>query len=232
MITASVTAATPEELSAHADFLREDGQSLLAIDTYNYAIVQFQEQKEYDKMIGALTGRLLCWKHLFYKTQAKVYAIFVQKEAEGMLEIAKTYHVTNRMHLIHFLNATAALLFEDYVTAQKEYESALAAYPTDSAEVGDWTAHLGEAMYRNGKKEEGKQKILEGVKIIEERSSQIDSFLRNVWVSGAYLRLAKLLRNDDPAESQKYLKMAQEIIDGDPRLVIRKQQLDTYLKTL
>lgn len=51
-------------------------------------------------MIGALTGRLLSWKHLFYKTEDKIYAIFVKKEAETMLEVAKTYNLMDRIYLI------------------------------------------------------------------------------------------------------------------------------------
>ena len=41
-------------------------------------------------------------------------------------------------------------------------------------------------------------------RIIKERSSQIDSFLFNVWVSGAYLRLAKLLKTDNPERKPSY----------------------------
>jgi chaperonin cofactor prefoldin len=52
----------------------------------------------------------------------------------------------------------------------------------------------------------------------------------HVWVSGAYLRLAKLLKTDNPQESQAYLNQAKTIIDSDSRLVIRKQQLEAFLK--
>jgi hypothetical protein len=54
--------------------------------------------------------------------------------------------------------------------------------------------------------------------------------LFNVWVSGAYLRLAKLLKSDHREESQLFLKQAKEIIDSDDRIVIRKQQLDAFMK--
>jgi len=83
-----------------------------------------------------------------------------------------------------------------------------------------------------GKKEEGMNMILQGVSLIKERSSQIDSFLFNVWVSGAYLRAAKLLKTNNSEESQSFLNQAKEIIDSDNRLVIRKQQLDAFMKNL
>jgi tetratricopeptide (TPR) repeat protein len=223
-------ATTATELQKQADVLREEGQSLKAIDVYNQAIVRYQEDKDYGSMMGALTGRLLSWKHLFYKTENKIYAIFVKKEAEAMLEIAKEHRLSDRLYLIYFLNGTSAILFKDYPVAEKEFNQAVELYPNSNAEKGDWMAHLGEAVYRNGRKEEGKKLILQGVQIIEEKSPQTDSFLFNVWVSGAYLRLAKLLKPDNIEESQFFLIKAKKIIDSDDRLVIRKQQLESFIR--
>lgn len=229
-ITGSSYATTGEELQKKADVLREEGKSLEAIDIYNRAIVLYQQENDYQKILGALTGRLLSWKHLFYKTKDKIYAIFVQKDAEAMLQIANEYSVKDKLSLIHYLYGTSALLFNDYASAEKEFIQAIDLYPADNAEKGDWMAHLGEVMYRNGKKQEGKQMILKGIQRIKDHSGEIDSFLFNVWVSGAYLRLANILKDDDRPESLSYLKQAQEIIDHDDRLVIRKQQLEAYLK--
>jgi tetratricopeptide (TPR) repeat protein len=218
------------DLQKEADILREEGKSLKAIDTYNQAIVDYQQEKDYSNLMGALTGRLLAWKHLFYKTNNKIYAIFVKKEAEAMLEIAKENDLLDRLYLIHFLNGTSSILLKDYSSAENEFCKAVDLYPIANAEKGDWIAHLGDAMYRNGKKENGKILILKGVEIINEKSNQIDSFLHNVWVSGAYLRLAKLLKLDSPTESKHYLNLAKTMIDSDDRLVIRKQQLESYIK--
>ncbi len=232
IIATSVHATSGMELQKEADRVREEGKSLIAIDLYNQAIVSYQESKDYSSMIGALTGRLLSWKHLFYKTEDKIYAIFVKKEAKAMLEVAKTYNLMDRAYLIHFLNGTSAILLKDYPSAENEFHQAIELYPVENAEKGDWIAHLGDAMYRNGKKEEGRKTILNGVEIIKMRSSQIDSFLFNVWVSGAYLRLAKLLKTDNSEESQLFLKQAKAIIDSDDRLVIRKQQLEAFMSNL
>lgn len=84
-------------------------------------------------------------------------------------------------------------------------------------------AHLGDAMYRNGKKEQALSMILLGVQRINDHAAKIDSFEKNVWISRAYLRLAKLLRQDSLQESQLYLDKSREIIEKDNRLVILKQ---------
>lgn len=230
LMISPVDGTTAPELQKQADILREEGKSLEAINLYNQAIVRYQEDHDYANMLGALTGRLLSWKHLFYKTEDTIYAIFVKKEAEAMFEIAKEHQLIDKFYLIHFLNGTSAILLQDFPIAEKEFGQAVALYPNDNAEKGDWMAHLGDAKYRNGKKEEGKKLILQGVQKIEEKSSQIDPFLFNVWVSGAYLRLAKLLKGDNIEESQYYFNKAKKIIDADSRLVIRKQQLNAFMK--
>lgn len=232
IVATSVQAASAMELQKEADNVREEGKSLIAIDLYNQSIVSYQESKDYSSLMEALTGRLLSWKHLFYKTEDKIYAIFVKKEAEAMLEVAKAYNLKDRFYLIHFLNGTSAILLNDYDAAEKEFSKAIELYPFENAEKGDWIAHLGDALYRNGMKEKGKKTILNGVEIIKEKSSQIDSFLFNVWVSGTYLRLAKLLRTDNPEESQLFFNQSKEIINSDDRLVIRKQQLEAFINDL
>lgn len=225
-------ATSTSELKKQADILREEGKSLQAIDVYNHVVVRYQEDGNYADMMQALTGRLLAWKHLFYKTQDKIYAIFVKKEVEEMLEIAKEHQLIDQLYLIHFLNGGSAILLNDYPLAEIEFKKAVELYPREDAEKGDWIAHLGDAMYRNGKKEEGKRTLLQGISLIKERSPGLDPFLFNVWVCGAYLRMAKLLKTDHPEESQFFLNQAKAIIDSDARLVIRKQQLDAFTHSL
>lgn len=224
--------ANTKEWQIQANRLREEGKSLDAIALYNKLIVQQQQEHQHLPMIEALTGRLLCWKHLFYQTEDKIYAIFVRKEAEAMLEIAKAYGITEKVHLLHYLLAKAAQLQKDDLAAELDFQRAVELYPVDNAEKGDWMAHLGAAMYANGKKAEGQKVLLQGVQKIQAHQSDLDPFFYNVWVSGAYLRLAKLLYPDNPQESKRYLELAQEIVDSDDRLVIRKGQLEAFIKAI
>lgn len=147
-----------------------------------------------------------------------------------MLEIANEHKLLDRIYLIHFLSATSAMLVKDYTTAEKEFSKAIELYPYNNAEKGDWMAQHGEAIYRTERKEEGKKMILQGIEVIQTNSSKIDPFLFNVWVSGAYLRLAKLLKPDNAEESRSFLVQAKQIIDSDERLVIRRQQLEAFIK--
>ena len=225
-ICASLAANSAEEIRIEADALREKGESLEALHLYNQAIFQLQREKNYSQMLDTLSGRYIAWQHLYFQEGESAYLIFAKKDAEAMQEIADIYAVEDKNHLIHFFLAKSAMLTKDYSSAQREFELALSFYPVDHAEIGDWLVHLGDAVYRNGKKEEGKARILEGIRKIESHSNETDSFLKNVWISGAYLKLYKLLDQDQPEEAKRYLALGQEIVKNDPRLVIRREQFE------
>lgn len=226
-------ASSAEVLREQADILREDGKTLDALNLYNQALVNFQQKHDYNGILGVLCGRLISWQHLFNHEEDKVYAILARKEAESMLAIAQEYGIHDRDYLIHFLFGKSCIFLKDFKCAEVEFKQAFDLYPNNNAEKGDWLAHLGEAIYKNGRKEEGERVVLEGIQQIHAHQDVEDSFKINVWISGAYLRLAKILMSDQKIEQAKiYLSKGEEIVLKDPRLVIRKQQLETLKKKI
>lgn len=222
-----------EMLREQADILREKGKTLDALNLYNQALVSFQKRRDYNGILGVLSGRLISWQHLFNHEEDKVYAILARKEAESMLAIAQEHNIHNRDYLIHFLFGKSCIFLKDFKCAEIEFKQAVDLYPQDNAEKGDWLAHLGEAIYKNGRKEEGERVILEGVQQIQAHQDVEDAFKINVWISGAYLRLAKILISDQKSEQAKtYLSKGEQIVLKDPRLVIRKQQLEILKKKM
>lgn len=217
-------AHTPAENLIEADRLRENGQSLEALNLYNQALVGFQEARNYPGVMGVLQGRFITWQHLYNKEEALLYARLAQAEADALDRLANDYALHDRDYIIHFFKGKAHLMLKNYPQAVQEFSQALRLYPTDSPQKGDWIAHLGEALYRSGQQEEGIAQLLQGIDQIQKHATTIESFQLNVWLSGAYLRLANLTQ--DPA----YLAKAEQIISSDPRLVIRKAQLEK-LKT-
>ena len=82
-------------------------------------------------------------------------------------------------------------------------------------------------------REQGERVILEGVQQIQAHQDKEDAFKINVWISGAYLRLAKILISDQKSEQAKtYLSKGEQTVLKDPRLVIRKQQLEILKKKI
>ena len=64
-----------------------------------------------------------------------------------------------------------------------------------------------------------------------EASDEPDSYAKHVWISGGYMRLATILRTDQPDDARLYLARAKETIDADDRLVVRKQQWEQLAAT-
>lgn len=224
---------TAEELRQLADQIREQGRSVIALNIYDQALVKYQERGDYSGVIGVLCGRFISWQHLFNRGEDKLYAILARKEAEAMLDIAKEYSIQDRDHLLHFLLGKSCILLKDFPSAEAEFKKAIELFPGSAPEKGDWLAHLGEALFLNGHQEEGERMIVEGIAYIEAHLDKVDSFRAHVWISGAYLRLAKVLINDKKIEPAKnYLARAEEIILSDDRLVVRKEQLQILKERL
>ena len=83
------------------------------------------------------------------------------------------------------------------------------------AVVADTKIYLAFSQYKAGD-ETAIERLKEA--LVDLESADHDSYEKNVWVSGAYMRLAELLN------SKEYLAKAKEIIDGDKRLTIRLKQ--------
>lgn len=220
-------AESAETLQKQADVLREEGKTLEALNLYNQALVNYQKKHDYNGVLAVLSSRLISWQHLFNHEEDKVYVILARKEAESMLAIAHEYGIHDKDYLIHFLFGKSCIFLKDFNCAEIEFKKAIELFPHHNSEKGDWLAHLGEAIYRNGRQEEGERVILEGIQQIQSHQNDTDSFRINVWISGAYLRLAKILINDNKIEQAKiYLHQGEKIVLNDDRLVIRKQQLE------
>jgi tetratricopeptide (TPR) repeat protein len=208
-----------------AEIVREDGKTLEALNLFNEYIVESQLSGNYNDVLSGLMGELICWQHQFNRTKDRVYAILAKKNAEAMIEIAEEHKIPDVEYKLHFFLAKSYVLLKDYPSAVTEYRRSVELFPTDNAEKGDFIAHLGFATYKSGDKEKGKKLILDGAQQIEKHAEGVDPFLINVWMSGIYLRLADLLRSDNKEEGRYYLDKAQQLINKDTRLVIRKEQL-------
>lgn len=213
---------------------REKDWHLEALQYLDHAIVGYQKKKDYKGVIDVLKDRTLTWKHYFLLTGDLVYATLARKDAEAMLEVATDKKLNDKLSTSYFRLGEVSMLFDDYPEAIKNYRKSLKYYVGSLAEKGDFRYHLGEAMYRNKQKKDGKKAMLDGLAELKKGASEVPDFLTHVWVSGVYMRLADLLRNDEPGEAREYLEEARKIIRSDKRLVIRRRQykdLEKFFKS-
>lgn len=182
-------------------------------------------------MVDALKDRVLTLKHLALLKEDTSLKILAQKDAETMLEISQKFDLKDKYHTPHFRLGEISMLMANYKKATEYYKKALGTYEGPLSEKGDYRYHLGEAFYEMGAKDKGKKTILEGLEEIKKGSSDVDPFLIHVWESGAHMRLADLLRKDNPKLAKEHFKKARKIAKSDEKLVIRRRQIRELAKS-
>jgi len=220
------------EIHQKGALLREQDKHELALQYLTRAIVFYQKESDYKGLIDTLKDRVLTWKHYFLLTNDKVYAILALKDSEAMLAIANQYKLKDKFDTAYFRLGEIAMLFENFSLASKYFKNSIKYFNGCAAEKGDYRYHLGEAIYRNGRKETGKKIMLQGLDEITKNIKGIDPFLIHVWESGCHMRLAEMLFRDEPMVSLEHYRKAQKIALTDPKLVIRKRQIEELGKKL
>jgi len=218
-----------EKLHVEAEELREQGRFAEALVKINDALAGYQAQHDQAKVSEVLQSRFLIYKHLFLWSGDIAYAFLARSDARSSFDIAQELALSEVLPSVYFRLGEAEMLLAHFKEAVANYQKAVESYPGESAEKGDWRYHWGEALYRSGYKAEGKKKILEGLAEIQKNADHREAFLIHVWESGAFLRLADLLREDDPDLAKDYFQKAKKIIDADDRLILRKKQLDQLI---
>lgn len=212
--------------------LRENDKHIEALQVIEVAIVLYQKEKNYLGFAKALQSRVLIYKHLFLLTSDVAFAILARQDAKSSLEIVQKHNLKDALSSCFFRLGEISMLFENYENASDYYQKSLDVYTGTNTEKGDYRYHLGEALYRNGKKTEGIKTMLEGLKEIQDNRGEVDSFLANVWEAGCYMKLAELVIKDNLGQAKEYFKKAQEIVDSDDKLVIRRRQIADLAKKL
>ena len=231
-MTSRLNKLSGEKLRQKGERLREEEKYLEALKVLDEALIKCQEEKDYHTLVVVLKDRFLTWKHLFLHSNDRVYLILAQKDAESMFSICQEYNLKDKFHTSYFRLAEVAELLEDYKSQVKYFKKALDTYKGFLSEKGNYRTHLGTALYRSGRKKEGKEIMLEGIKEIQRGAGELDSFFVHIWLSGVHMRLAELLRDDEPREAREHLEKAREIAKADPKLVIRRRQIEKLAKTL
>jgi len=90
-------------------------------------------------------------------------------------------------------------------------------------------AHLAYAKYKSGDKS--------GLDLMDEAINELLSsdemkYNKDVWLSGAHMRAAEMLREDNLRLAKEHLQKAKDIIEANNELSLRKQQWKTLSTSL
>lgn len=219
------------DLHRKAEKLREEAKFDEALATSDLAIIAYQNEKNIAGIVDIQSSRFLIFKHLYYVTSddamltlAKHSALSAQEIAEESKDLSLLSKPLFHLGVLYdeFLHdSTKAISFyKDSIDIALKHNLYSEGY------IANMYTHLHTAEYNNGDKT-SLVRLEKRAKEIEEKEKS--RYERDVWSSGAYLRMAMLVKDTDKSGAKKYLTKAQEIIDSNPDLVIRKRQLNEIL---
>lgn len=218
------------ELHGLAESLREKGEFENALEHTDNATIAYVEDGDVRGLAEVQSSRQLTFGHLYYETGAPEYRILQKHAAMAAVEIAELSGEPEALGIPYFNLGKYYFDANEYRSAEEYFKKAvenLSTVPNSRhgrpSVIADVKGHLHVAEYYLGDKSalEKSLKALEDLEKAEEASYE-----KNVWMSGAHLRIANMIKNDQTDLAQHHLQKAKEIIDSDERLVLRKKQLD------
>lgn len=228
-----------EKLLALTNEIREKGDTVRALQLADEAAVHFLEEGNLPRAAESFSAKLLAYRHLYQKTGDRAYLIIAKLAATTSVELA-VLSVDKKALAIPYFNLAKA--FEDLgqikdavdaykIAVENIINNAPASHDRPGV-VADFKVHLTIAEYILGDKSalERAENALEELK--KSGESKISRYNQDVWVSGGYMRLAEILKNNNPKKSATYLKKAQEVINENPELTVRKEQWNSLAKKL
>lgn len=201
---------------------RENEEYLKSLISSDEALLAFQEENNLEKMAECFAARALTFRLLYRKTKDKSFLVLLNTSIATSVELARFSGIKTALALPLFGLAKAQAETGEYTKAITTYKEAIKNIVNNPPESHDHPAvrfdmetHLAVSEYKAGDKT-AVDRLKEALTNLE--NADHPSYEKNVWVSGAYMRLAELL------DSREHLFKAKEIIDSDPRLSIRLKQ--------
>lgn len=206
---------------------QEKGSFAEALKLEAEAEVSYQADGDLAGFAEIQSMQALTYSHLYEKTGFRGFLTKRKFLAMAAVELSSNSGQKESLAVPLFNLAKVQDDLGEYDGALENYQKALSALPDNAthnrpAVVADWKNHLAVCEYKNG----NKSALVKAQATAEElaKAEEDDSYSKNVWLSGAHMRMALMLKTDNPVLAKEYLAKAKVIIDGDERLGLRKQQ--------
>lgn len=224
------------DLHKKAESARESENFLDALIYSDQALIEYQKEGNIQGFAEILCSRVITLRHLFEQTADQNYLIFAKHTAKAGVEIARKGNDPKALAIPLFNLANVLDQLSEFGEAIENYKEALDHMrenpPPEHSKpsvIHDMTLHLFVCEYKNGDKSalQKAEKALLDLAASEEPNI----YAKDVWMSGGYLKIAQMLKNDDTIKAKQALKRAREIINANPSLTLRKKQLDKISAT-
>lgn len=207
---------------------REKGNFAEVLRLTDEAMLAFQKEGNVVGITDILSSRFLALRHLFEQTGDKNFMILAKHTVMSALEIARKSEDKKALATPLFNMGKAHETLEEYEKAVEAYKDAIAHFTQNPrvdhpGEIYEMLIHLSFAEYKTG----DKSALSRLEKAIEDlASTDEEKYEKDVWMSGGYMEIAEMLKDDDPNKAALALDKAKEIIDANPDLTLRKKQFE------
>lgn len=218
---------------------RESGDPLSALKLADQAMVEYQKSGDKLGFAEIHADRALSMRHLWQSSDDASWLICSLHESEAAVDLAQESGDQTALAIPYFNLAKIQEDLADFETAIDSYQEAVklitenppASHDRDGVRA-DFRIHLAVCELKNGD-QSAEERVLAGIKELEESNErEVSKFNFDVWMSGAYLSLAEVLNTAEPDKARRYLANAKEIIETNPKLVVRKDQLEKLEKII
>lgn len=219
------------KIHGEASDAREAGEFLKALQLIDEAVIIYIEDKDVIGLSEVMGMKALTFRHLARKTKDLNYLVLAKYSVMAAIEIAKKSGELTAIVLPTFDLAKVMDDLGDFGEAAQTYEDAVTEFEKNPPQshnragvIADMKVHLYTAKYKAGDKM-AFPKVLGALEELENSDEKlISKYNYDVWTSGAHMRIAEMLKDDDKELSKKHLDEAKKIIDANNELKLRRQQ--------
>lgn len=223
-------AAESEGRKIHAQALesQEGGNFQRALEQTDAAMIAYQRDGDSLGFSEIQAMRFLTLKHLFDKTGDRWFLILAKYSAMAGVELAEISGNSDALAIPLFNLAKVFDTLEEYPQAIETFKRAIdnmVNNPPDKqqrpAVIADMRNHLAVCEYKAGDMGglERAEQAVDEIKMTDD-----DSYSKNVWISGGYMRMAEAINLSNEDLAMNLMSKAKNIIDSDKRLVLRLEQ--------
>lgn len=223
------------QLHAVAAKEREEGNPLASLTANDQALLAYDEANDDLGFAEAIACRALTLKNYATERNSRRFLIFVKGELTAAVQIARESGNAEAMGLPLYHLAQAYEDLGEFSEAISLYKKAIISIKTAGSSennvpsfLATMEIHLTTCEYKNGDKTAISR--AEAALQLLEKADEPRAFTKHVWVSGGHMRIAEILRKDNPEIAQRHLAVAEKIITSDPQLIIRNRQLELLKK--
>ncbi len=218
--------------AAHA---REAGEHLKSLQLNDEAFIIYQKDGDILGLSEIFADRAITFRHLYNETDNKLYLIIAKHELVAAVEIAEQSGNRQALALPYLQLGNVQRELGQLEDAKSSYQKAVENQTNNPANehnrpgvLADLKGHLAACEYKLGDKS-AFDRALSALSDLE--NSDEPKYNKDVQTSGAHMRIAEALSEDDPVKAKDHLQKAKEIIDSNPDLKLRKAQWDKLSQT-